>query len=105
VLVTYPPYAAAQDRINGYNAVVLSGALGRRRVIDIAAAVTVGGDRVTPIAGYFNADNLHLTVAGHRAVWVWILANAPTCWTVPAQMHSRAGWCPNCGARSSRLRA
>jgi hypothetical protein len=77
VLVTYPPYAAAQDRINGYNAVVLSGALGRRRVIDIAAAVTVGGDRVTPIAGYFNADNLHLTVAGHRAVWVWILANAP----------------------------
>jgi hypothetical protein len=70
VLVTYPPYAAAQDRINGYNAVVLSGALGRHRVIDIAAAVTVGGDRVTPIAGYFNADNLHLTVAGHRAVWV-----------------------------------
>lgn len=77
VLVTYPPYAAAQDRINGYNEVVLSGALGRHRVIDIAAAVTVGGDRVTPIAGYFNADNLHLTVAGHRAVWVWILANAP----------------------------
>jgi hypothetical protein len=30
--------------------VVLSGALGRHRVIDIAAAVTVGGDRVTPIA-------------------------------------------------------
>jgi hypothetical protein len=50
VLVTYPPYAAAQDRINGYNAVVLSGALGRYRVLDIAAAVTVGGDRVTPIA-------------------------------------------------------
>jgi hypothetical protein len=76
VLVTYPPYAAAQDRINGYNAVVLSGALGRHRVMDIAAAVTVGGDRVTPIAGYFNADNLHLTVAGHRAVWAWIIANA-----------------------------
>ena len=75
VLVTYPPYAGAQDRINGYNAVVLSGALGRYRVLDIAAAVTVGGDRVTPVDGYFNSDALHLTVAGHRAVWAWIMAN------------------------------
>jgi hypothetical protein len=76
VLVTYPPHGAAQDRINSYNAVVLSGALGRHRVLDIAAAVTVGGDRVTPVDGYFNSDALHLTVAGHRAVWAWIMANA-----------------------------
>lgn len=76
-LVTYPPFAAAQARINSYNAKVLSGAFGRYRVVDIAQAVTVNGDRVTPVPGYFNSDNLHMTLAGHRAVWAWIVANAP----------------------------
>lgn len=79
VVCTIPPREGRQAFINSANSDILGGYFGSDvRVIDIAKAVTVGGDRETYNPQYFKAnDTVHLNLAGHRVVFGRLKHDAP----------------------------
>ena len=71
VVCTIPPRSDRQEYINSANAWLLSrpSSLGDIYILDVAAAVTVNGDRVTFDSSMDEGDGLHWNQAGHTAVF------------------------------------
>lgn len=76
ILVTYPPYAAQQANITLFNTDILASYFGDYTVIDLAAPVSTGNDRVTVNATY-SSDALHINAAGHLLLKAQALIDAP----------------------------
>jgi hypothetical protein len=76
-LTLLPPHDGAQDRNTLFNADLLGGYFGRYRLIDFAAALSVGGDRVTLNPDLYVGDGLHANIAGQLAMFAQLRRDAP----------------------------
>lgn len=68
VFVTFPPRTSNQAFLTQANN-WLTITNNSYRYIDIGAALTVGGDRLTWVSAYLLSDNIHPTIAGHVAIY------------------------------------
>jgi len=77
ILCTVPPRTGAQTLRNSQNADMLGGYFGHYRIIDVAAAVTDGHDRVTWDAAKVMADEIHMNAAGQAAAFAQAKIDVP----------------------------
>lgn len=77
IIATLPPHAGVQDRNNAFNADLIGGYFGRYRLVDFAAALSVGGDRMTLNTDLYVGDGLHANIAGQLAMFAQLRRDAP----------------------------
>lgn len=79
VLITAPPTTAAADAafINGADAMILAGAFGPSRVVDVAAVLSLNRDRVTPDPSKLYPGGVNHIPTSHRMMADQFLVDTP----------------------------
>lgn len=79
IFATIPPTSVSSDMefINAANSLILSRSITDAPVVDFAACLSIGGDRVTQDSSLFLPDGVHPNVAGHAAMAAQVLSDIP----------------------------